>query len=99
MDSNHPFGNTVYETTYNDASTLEAMEIAHSDSFWHFDRNQFIANLPYNRMWQMAQNGTGKIITKVTKVVFEDGTVLNSRAKPGKKGKKSISKNKTTPHL
>lgn len=76
----NPFGKVVFENTYHDETALGPLEKQRSDSFYHFDENPFIPNRPYNFMWQMAQNGTGKIEARILKVVFDDGSVLTARS-------------------
>ncbi|MDD2582000.1 MAG: DUF3157 family protein [Desulfuromonadaceae bacterium] len=88
----NPFGQTVLDNTFNDETTLEPMERSRNDTFWHFDENPFIHNLPYNNLWQMAQNGSGKVLTHVVKVVFEDGTVLTRKSSSAKSNKKPTKK-------
>jgi hypothetical protein len=75
----NPFGKTVFEHTYEDEVVLQPLERLRNDTYWYFEDNQFIGDEPYDRMWQMAQNGTAKIKTKVQKVIFEDGTILKTK--------------------
>lgn len=81
----NPFGKTVFENTFEDEAVIEPNERMRNDTYWHFDDNPFISGQPYDLMWQMAQNGTAKIVAKVKKVVFADGSVL--AAKPAMKKK------------
>ena len=73
------FGKVVFENTFDDEVALEPNEKMRNTAYWHFDDNEFIHGEPFDLMWQMAQNGTAKIQTKVLKVIFEDGTILTTK--------------------
>ncbi len=75
----NPFGKIVYNTTYEDEVILQPNERLKNDKYWVFSDNQFIDDEPYDRMWQIADNGTAKINTKILKVIFDDGTILNPK--------------------
>lgn len=75
----NPFGKVVFETTFEDEINVEPNERQRNDKFWVFPDNQFIDDEPYDRMWNMADNGTARIVTNVLKAVFADGTVINAR--------------------
>ncbi len=75
----NPFGKTVYEDKFDDEVLLEPKEKMKNDTYWKFENNQFTSNEPYDLMWKMADNGTAKINTKILKVIFEDGTSLQSK--------------------
>lgn len=79
VDILNPFGKIVYNTTYEDEVILQPNERLKNDKYWVFSDNQFINDEPYDRMWQMADNGTAKINTKILKVIFDDGTILNPK--------------------
>ncbi|HYH02426.1 MAG TPA: DUF3157 family protein [Bacillota bacterium] len=85
----NPFGKTVFEHTYEDEVVVQPLERLRNDTYWYFTDNQFIRDEPYDRMWQMAENGTAKVKTQIQKVIFEDGTVLKNKpavsSKPVKK--------------
>jgi Protein of unknown function (DUF3157) len=49
--------------------------ISTNATFWYFEDNQFIGDQPYDNLKIFEGAGTGKIITKITAVVFEDGSV------------------------
>ena len=78
----NPFGKAALDTTFEDEVVLEPNERQKSDKFWVFKDNQFIDDEPYDRMSNMADNGTAKINTQILKVVFEDGTILNAKPAP-----------------
>jgi hypothetical protein len=78
------FGDIAFEDTVKEEVVLEAYEKKRSDTFWRFSDNPFLVDEPYDRLWQIAQNGTAKIHTRIIKVIFEDGTTLPP-AKPIKK--------------
>ena len=52
-----------------------------NNAYWKYEDNPFINGQPFDLMWQMAQQGTAKIETKVLKIVFTDGTLLESKPK------------------
>lgn len=85
-DIKNAFDKLILSNTVEDEAVLEPSEKQRSTSFWVFPNNQFINNEPYDNLWQLAKNGTGKVQTKVLKVIFEDGTVLD--AARGSKRKK-----------
>lgn len=78
------FGDIAFEDTVKEEVTLEPYEKKRSDTFWRFSDNLFLVDEPYDKLWQIAQNGTAKIHTRILKVIFEDGTTLPP-AKPVKK--------------
>jgi len=78
----NPFGKQIFKTTYEDEVVLKPSQRIKNNQYWVYKDNQFVSDEPYDRMWQMADNGTAKIKTKITKVIFEDGTIL--KAKPSK---------------
>lgn len=77
----NPFGKVVLENTYEDEVAVEPDEQMKSNTYWEYEDNPFINGQPFDLMWQMAQHGTAKIETKVLKVVFADGTLLESKSK------------------
>lgn len=77
----NPFGKVVLENTYEDVVAVEPDEKLRNNTYWKYEDNQFINGQPFDLMWQMAQHGTAKIETKVLKVVFADGTLLESKLK------------------
>ena len=79
IDVVNPFGKSVLSTTYEDQVVLEANEKLKNDEYWVYKDNQFIDDEPYDKMWQMADNGTAKINTKIMKVIFADGTILTPK--------------------
>jgi hypothetical protein len=79
VDILNPFGKIVYNTTYEDEVVLEPNERLKNDKYWVFSDNQFINDEPYDRLWKMADNGTAKINTKILKVIFDNGTILNPK--------------------
>jgi len=87
----NPFGKNVFENTINDEVVVAPLERMKNNTYWHFDDNPFIGDQPYDRLWMMAQNGTAKIDTKVQKVIFEDGSVLEAKS-GGKSGSKKKSR-------
>lgn len=88
----NPFGKSVFSTTYEDEAVLEPNEKQKNDKFWTFEDNPFIHDEPYDKMWQMADNGTAKIETKILKVILADGTILTP--KPVKSASKNLSPKK-----
>jgi len=70
------FGAVVFEDTVNDEAALEPYEKKRSTTFWRFADNPFLVDEPYDKMWEMAQNGTARIHTKILKVIFDDNTTL-----------------------
>lgn len=85
----NPFGKVVFEHTYDDEVVIEPLERMKNDTYWYFEDNPFISDEIYDRLWQIAQNGTAKIKTKVMKVIFEDGTVLKGKTKAVKSPNKT----------
>lgn len=81
----NPFGKVAFDKTFDDEVALEPLERLKNDTYWVFKNNPFIGDEPYDRLWQMAKNGTAKVQTKVLKVIFEDGTVLSAKPAPKKK--------------
>jgi hypothetical protein len=84
----NPFGKSVLNNTFNDEIVLEPNERIRNDTYWIFKDNPFIDDEPYDRMWQMAENGTAKINAQVLKVVFDDGTILTAKTVKKKQAKK-----------
>ena len=82
------FGKTLYSDTVEDEISLEPNEKQRSEKFWVFEDNKFINGEPYDRLWEGAKNGTAKVSTKILKVIFDDGTVLQSRGIAAVKAKK-----------
>lgn len=85
----NPFGKVVLNKTYEDEVVLAPNERASNENYWAYEDNQFINGEPYDLLWQMADNGTAKIITKVIKVIFADGTVLINKPNTQKKSAKN----------
>jgi len=74
------FGKTLYEFSKDDEVAVNPMEQMKNDAYFVWKNNPYIDGEPYDRMWESAQNGTGKVSVAVRKVVFEDGTVLTNEA-------------------
>lgn len=81
------FGKTVHVQNFEDEIVIEPGQMTNADSFWTFKNNPYIANEPYDHLWQGVDNNTIKVKTKILKVVFEDGTVVEAN-----KAKKSTTK-------
>lgn len=77
----NPFGKVVSEDTYEDEVIIAPNEQMRNDTFWRFEDNPFIDGQPFDLMWQMAKYGTAQIETKILKVIFEDGNILESNPK------------------
>lgn len=75
---NNAFGKTVYTQNFEDEVVIEPGQMTNVDSFWTFKDNPYIANEPYDHMWQGVDNNTIKVKAKILKVVFEDGTVVEA---------------------
>jgi len=70
------FGVIVFDDTVNDEVALEPYEKKRSTTFWRFADNPFLVDEPYDKIWEMAQNGTARIHTEILKVIFDDNTTL-----------------------
>ena len=79
------FGKTLFEASDDDEVSLRPGERMRNDTFFVWKDNPNNTGEPYDKMWQAARNGTGKVSVKVRKVIFEDGTVLTNEKKKTKK--------------
>ncbi|MBN2544999.1 MAG: hypothetical protein JXB50_04315 [Spirochaetes bacterium] len=70
------FGEVVLNGTVNDEVLLKPKEKQKATSYRFWSNNKFIDDKPYDKMWALADNGTAKIVIKILKVIFEDGTIL-----------------------
>lgn len=86
-----PLGKVALENTFEDETALPPGERVKNDKYWKYEENIFANDHPYNRLWEIARNGTAQIETQIRKVVLEDGTVLFPRGSVAaqKKVKKS----------
>lgn len=75
------FGKNVLKDTFEDEVIIEPNEQMRNDTSWIFEDNRFIDGEPYDRMWQIARNGTAKIEIKIMKVIFADGVILEPKPK------------------
>jgi len=74
-----PLGKVALEKTLEEETVLEPLERKKNEKYYSFKENQFMNDLPYNKLWEIAQNGTAIIETQIRKVVFNDGTVLEQK--------------------
>jgi len=79
------FGKVVYSDTHEDEHVIEPNEEETRGHGYIFSDNQFIHDQPYDRFLSMVNNGTAKFNTKISKVIFEDGSILSSKQKEKKK--------------
>ncbi len=79
------FGKVVYSDTHEDEHVIEPNEEETSGHGYIFSDNQFIHDQPYDRFLSMVNNRTAKFNTRISKVIFEDGSILSSKQKEKKK--------------
>ncbi|GEM_PF-6826593 len=84
-----PFGKTLYEFSKDDEVVINPMEQMKNDAYFIWKDNPNNDNEAYNRMWEAARNGTGKVAVAIHKVVFDDGTVLTNEGKRKKERNES----------
>ena len=75
----NPFNKILLDKIFQDEVVVEPMGKLKKKMFWTFEDNEFINGQPYDRLKLCAMNGTGKITTKIVKVIFADGTVLKGK--------------------
>lgn len=81
----NPFGRTLLSATYENEVVVDVGERLRNGTAWVYQDNQFISGEPYDRLWQVASEGTAKVEVQVLKVVLADGAVLKARPKPARK--------------
>lgn len=80
-----PFGNVTLRETLQDATTIEPGTQQASDAGYYWPDNPFIHGEPFDRMAQSVGNGSAKVQADVTKLIFDDGTTVETNPKPQKK--------------
>lgn len=80
-----PFGKVVLRETMQDATAINPGALHESDAGYYWPDNQFIQGEPFDRMAQSVANGSAKVKATVSKVIFEDGSSVETRPKPPKK--------------
>jgi hypothetical protein len=71
------FGRVAFTNTFEDEVVVAADSAPRNERVWVFRDNPYIPNEPYDKLWQMAEDGTATITVSVKKVVFDDGLVLS----------------------
>ena len=72
------FGDDVFSFAGESSEKVSAGKLSTAQTFYFFEGNQFMADQPYDKLKIFEAAGTGTIVTKVTAVVFEDGTVIKA---------------------
>jgi len=82
------FNNGLLRDITQDEVILKPKEKKKSNAFITFDCNTFGDDSAdrFNRICILAENGTAKITFKISKVIFEDGTVLKAKECDGPDG-------------
>lgn len=75
----NPFGKIVFQKLFEDEIVIWPSSRDRNDVYWHFDDNPFISGEPFDKLWQIAENGTYEINVTVHKVVFDDGQILTAK--------------------
>lgn len=72
------FGDEVFSFDGESSEKIGADKSSTGEVFYYFEDNPFIPNEPYDKLKIFEAAGTGTIKTKVTAVVFDDGSVVKS---------------------
>lgn len=72
------FGKEVYGFGFRDDDKLLPGKESRRGSGYQFEDNQFIDDQPYDKILPLIVGGTAKYHARVTRIAFEDGTVLPS---------------------
>jgi len=82
VTATNAFGKVVLSEKLEDETTIEPGELGASNGYWHWQNNKFIDGEPYDRMWQSVSNDTIKVKTQILKIIFDDGTKVETVTTP-----------------
>jgi vacuolar-type H+-ATPase subunit H len=71
------FGTSLYRAQLQLEQRIPAGSTSRADSYWYWEDNDFVADQPYDKMHSAAGAETLKVKTKIKKVSFADGTVVD----------------------
>ncbi len=71
------FHELVYEVSFNDEVLLKPGEKNQSTSYRYWEDNPYIGGEPFDKLWELAMNGTAKLKFKITKVAFVTGKIIS----------------------
>lgn len=72
------FGDEIFAFEGESNEKVNSGATSTAAAFYYFDDNQFIGDEPYDKLKIFEAAGTGKVSTKVTAVVFDDGEVVKA---------------------
>src|SRR5204863_9106442 len=78
----NPFGKAVLSQSFENEVTVPPKTKQRNEASWVFQDNPFINGEPYDKLWQIAQQGTAKIYVQIRKAILDDGTVLEAGPAP-----------------
>lgn len=70
------FGEEVFRFDGDLSERIQAGKTSKADVFYVFEDNQFISGEPYDKLLPMVSGNTGKVVTIITGIAFDNGEVL-----------------------
>jgi hypothetical protein len=76
------FGDAILEQEDKLDNAMQAGQTVQSKMYYFWEDNPFIHGEPHDKMLGPIANGTAKVTSRVSKIVYADGSVESFRTKP-----------------